>query len=359
MRGSLLKTVWLLALALATMAVPGSDAAAEPVEVAWRNDPRTMADAPLPVEPAPTRRPSRRAQRRALRRGPVEQAPPPIAAAAGKAAESAAHPRGVIAHRDRPYGSGEHPRQRFDMLLPDGCGGELPLVIWIHGPDWRGGSKADCPLAWIVDDGYAVASIDYRTTDVAAFPAQLDDCRVALATIVADAATWGIDPARICVAGSGAGGHLAALLAYAPADRHVRTAATDAADPAAPAAVAVMGAPVQLASLGPGHDRAGSAASRLVGGPLPEFREAAQRASPLSYVSADDPPTLILHGRHDDTVPADQATLLGQSLTRAGVEHAVVMLDEPSLSRASPGGIALVEFLDRTLGAGIARRPEQ
>lgn len=374
MRGSLRKPVHRLTLVLAVAGALGGDApAAPPVEVALRNDPRTMSDAPLPVEAAPARRPSRRAQRRALRRGTVEPAPPAARPAAATpaptpaivpvvpVAEPAVEERGTVAHRDLPYGSGEHARQRFDMLIPDGCaGGGLPLVVWIHGPDWRGGSKADCPLGWLVEEGYAVASIDYRPTDVAVYPAQFDDCRAALATLVADAATWGVDPARICVAGRGAGGHLAALVAFEPpANGPVRTTDSMATEPPAPAAAALVGAPVQLAALGPAHDRAGSAASRLVGGPLPEFREAALRASPLSHVSADDPPTLILHGRHDDTVPPEQATLLGQALAGVGVEHTLVMLDEPSLSRGSPGGVALVEFLDRTLGPGAARKPEQ
>lgn len=368
MRGSRLKRVCRFTLAVAVAGALAGDAlAGPPVEVALRNDPRTMADSPLPVEAAPVRRPSRRAQRRALRRAAVEQAPqaaapqrPPAPPAADRVtiAEPPARERGVIAHRDLPYSSDGQPRQRFDIFLPEGCsGGGLPLVVWIHGPDWRGGSRADCPLAWLVDEGYAVASIGYRTTDVAAFPAQLDDCRSALAMIVAEAATWGVDPARICVAGSGAGGHLAALVAYAtPEDGPVRTTSSEAAEPGAPAAAALVGAPVQLATLGPAHDRSGSAASRLIGGPLPEFREAALRASPLAHVSADDPPTLILHDRRDAAVPAEQATLLEQALAGVGVEHTLVVLDDAALTRAAPGGIALLEFLDRTLGPGVARR---
>jgi acetyl esterase/lipase len=271
----------------------------------------------------------------------------------------------ILIHRDQPYGSGGHPRQRFDLHLPDGCsGGSLPLVVWIHGPDWKSGSKADCPIVWLAGEGYAVASIGYRTSDVAVFPAQIDDCRMAIEGLAADASTWGIDPARICVAGSGAGGHLAALVAFTQPEpglvRH--TAEGSDGNVSIPAAVALIGAPVSLTTLGPPHDRAGSPASRLVGGPLPEFREAAQRASPLVHVSADDPPVLIVHEATDTVVPVDQASLLDKALHAVGVDSTLVILDDstgrPSLAAGSPAAIALVDFLDRVIGPGIKRPHE-
>jgi len=356
------------------------------IQLAWQNDPRAVSDAPLVVEPEPVGRTSRRAQRRNMRRGIVEPPPavlrppavlplsdrepalgepapaarPPDGFAAadvpGTVACPAAPEHGVIVHRDLPYAFAGHARQRLDIHLPDPRGaGAMPLVAWIHGPDWKSGSKADCPIAWLAGRGYAVASIDYRPSDVAVFPAQLEDCRAALEFLVADADTWGIDPTRICVAGSAAGGHLAALVGFMPAgEATVREAACGG-----PAAVAVVGAPVHLTSLGPAHDRATSAASRLVGGPLQEFREAAQRASPLVHVSADDPPTLIVHGGRDPVVPAAQGAWLDRALAAAGVDSTLVIIEGVgagmSCAAGSPAGDALVEFLDRVLGPGVAR----
>lgn len=343
-------------------------------ELAWRNDPRPAADAPLPVEPPPARRTTRRAQRRTMRRVDLdpEAAVPTATPTAAPPSETVIRrpeieslplepaplstPR-VIVHRDQA--SGDHPRQRFDLYLPDGCsGGGLPLVIWIHGPDWRTGSKADCPLTWLVGQGFAVASVEYRPSDVAVFPAQLDDCRAAVDAIRADAATWGIDLSRICVAGMGGGGHLAALVAFSPLQPVViREASTDDAVRESSldiAAVAIFDGPTHLPSLGGHHDRAGSAASRLVGGPLPEFREAAQRASPLTHVSADDPPTLVVHGTRGDAVPVEQGSRLDAALRAADVESRLVILNvagsglEPR--EDTPAGNALVEFLDHTLG---------
>ena len=370
--------------------VAGSPASAvdwSGVELAWRNDPRPVADAPLPVEALPTRRPSRRAQRRSIRRVEIEPviveqrlvpAPPP--AAIEMIAEPAfvapvmppalltiatpEQPKAVV-HADQSYG--EHPRQRFDLHLPDGCsGGSLPVVAWIHGPDWRTGTKADCPVTWLVEQGFAVASIDYRPSDVAVFPAQLDDCRAALAAIRAEARTWGIDESRICVAGSGAGGHLAALVAFAPPEPGpIREASADSDDEEAPtdvAAVAIFDAPTHLPSLGGGHDRAGSAASRLVGGPLPEFREAAQRASPLVHVTPQAPPTLIVQGSRGDGVALDQGDRLDAALHTAGVASDRVVLDAAASQlaprRGSPAAGALVEFLDRAVGSAAVRRED-
>jgi acetyl esterase/lipase len=358
------------------------------VQLAWRDDPRAVADAPSGVEvrqPAP-RRPSRRSQRRAAarRRMPLDDVPIDVRpSGAANFQSDASRPSPASPHdpleaepplrqpeepasipvettlsspftvpagdktstlRDQPYGTGGHSRQRFDLYLPAGCGsGGLPLVVWIHGDSWRDGSRSDCPVRWLVDEGYAVASVGYRLSDTAVFPAQLDDCRAAVADLERNAEVWGIDRDRICVAGVAAGGHLAALVGLSAPPRV--------------AAVCAMAAPTHLTTLGPEHDRSSSAASLLVGGPLPEFREAAQQASPLTHVSVDDPPVLIVHHRLDPSVPADQAVRLDAALRAAGCDSALLLLEgeahRPALERSAPAGHSLLEFLDRTLGPGI------
>jgi acetyl esterase/lipase len=353
---------------------------------AWREDPRAAADTPAgverPVEPQPAqgRRGSRRSQRRgARRRQPLDElsiAVPPAASPDTPSLPtdttlSAAFPpadapaTGITTHRDQPYGQaaddrGRHGRRRFDLHLPAGCNaGGMPLVVWIHGDTWRDGSKADCPIVWLADQGYAVASIGYRLSDAAIFPAQLEDCREAVAEIERNAETWGIDRSRVAVVGGGGGGHLAALLGLAgPA-----AAATDR-DRGEPlpriAAVCAVAAPSNLTTLGPAQDRAGSPASRLVGGPLPEFREAARRASPLTHVSADDPPVLLVHGAADGAVPVRQSIEFDAALRAAGVDSTLVIFPDRGhglgLEPGTPGGLALIAFLDRVLGAGV--RPE-
>lgn len=348
------------------------------VQLAWRDDPRATADAPFEVEAAPARRPTRRAQRRGTGRRrmppdtlPVEVRPPlsvPESALDVQDVISTAQPtrpaqvgpplgsplapeasvpaNTVVIHRNQPSLPAADARQRFDIHRPAGCSaGGMPLVVWIHGDTWRDGSRADCPVAWLADEGYVVASVGYRLTDTAPFPAQLEDCHAALDAIRRAMEVWGIDPERIAVVGSGAGGHLAALLGLNPE-----------AEPRV-AAVCTVAAPTHLTSLGAGHDRPTSPASLLVGGPLGEFREAAQRASPLSYVSADDPPCLVIHGDRDDSIPAAQSVQFDAALRAAGVDSTLVLLEgtghRPDLGPGTPAGRALLEFLDRTLGPGV------
>lgn len=324
------------------------------------NDPRPPADAPFGVEAEP--RSSRRAQRRARRRGTLaepaelESAPepritkPPLLAMPAGVAEP---PLGVavdkpLVHRDQPSVEDCLPSQRFDIYLPVGCGGNLPLVVWIHGKAWRDGNKDDCPVTWLVHEGYAVASVGYRLSSEATFPAQVDDCLAAITAIERSAAAWGIDPEQVCVAGAAAGGHLAALTGLwngPPADESLPRVA----------AIGVFAAPTHLATLGPEYDRPASPASLLVGGPLPEFREAAQRASPLAHVASGGPPVLVVHGRRDTTVPPEQSVQFDAALKAAGIDSRLVMLDaahDLPLDRTSAAGVALLEFLDRTLGPG-------
>jgi len=348
------------------------------VQLAWRGDPRATADAPFESDMSAGRRPSRRAQRRAAtrRRMPLDELPVdvrqpadpvvpldvsevfspepqpasvPVASTLGSPFAGAVPRPDVIVHRDQPSLPVANERQRFDVFLPAGCStGGMPLVVWMHGDGWRDGSRADCPIVWLADEGYAVASVGYRLTDTATFPAQLDDCRAALDAIRRGAELWGIDGDRIALVGSGAGGHLAALVGLsAQAEPRV-------------AGICAVAAPSDLASLGPNHERPASPASLLIGGPLAEFREAAQRASPISYVSADDPPCLLIHGDRDESIPTAQSIALDRRLREAGVESTLVVLPgtghRAALDRSAPAGRALLEFLDRTLFPG-ARGP--
>jgi acetyl esterase/lipase len=340
------------------------------VQLVWRDDPRPAAEFPAGVDPAQEWRPSRRALRRAARRGIQLEAEPP--APTGPVTGSGVSPTGgrpvarplpprlvpipvettlaspfattdaspaVLVHRSQPYG--DDPRQRFNMYLPPECaGGGLPLVVWIPGSDWRTANPGDCPLEWLVDRGYVVASIGYRTTDSVVFPAPVDDCRAALAVLQRDAELWGIDPERVCVVGAAAGGHLAALVAYA--------------EPAADvAAVCAIAAPTHLPSLGASNERLTSPVGRLIGGPLAELREAALAASPLVHVSADDPPTLLIHSRSDATIPFEQTVRLEKALAAAGVDVTLWIHDgggPPPLGPNTAAGRELLEFLDRILG---------
>ena len=323
----------------------------------WLEDPRAPSETPAEIEPGTGRRWSWRSQRRATRRRLAAEralpAEPDGEASASDPGDDTRRGAGLTL-RDQPYALPDQGgRRRFDITLPGRCPGPVPLVVWIPGDTWRDGSKADCPVTWLALEGYAVASIGYRTSDLARFPAQLDDCRAAIAEIVRRAGEWGLDPTRIAVVGHGGGGHLAALVGLADDPAGDPSGDEAAAPRFPPAAVAMLSAPTDLTNLGPEHDRPRSPASLLVGGPLPEVREAALRASPVWHVSPDDPPCLVVHGTADFSVPVEQAVRLDAALSAVGVPSTLLLLDRAghaaSVGRDSPAGRAILEFLDAVL----------
>ena len=112
---------------------------------------------------------------------------------------------------DIPYAEVDGHRLPLDLYLPADVN-NAPLVVWVHGGAWRRGSKSNMPLIDLVQGGFAVASVDYRLSPVAKFPAQVHDGKAAIRFLRGSAAKFGIDAERVGIAGSSAGGHLAALI---------------------------------------------------------------------------------------------------------------------------------------------------
>jgi acetyl esterase/lipase len=232
-------------------------------------------------------------------------------------------PAGVKVERDLEFARvGEVPLL-LDLYRDETSSEPLPLVVWIHGGGWVGGDKANnamgVPLA---GQGYVVASINYRLSKAAPFPAQIEDCRAAIRWLRAHAARYGIDPKRVGVWGSSAGGHLVALLGTAGDATRWDTVGGDADQSARVQAVCDFYGPANLdVAKMPGKGRGPeSPVGRLLGGPVDERKELARQASPVTHVSADDPPFLIFHGEQDETVPIEQSEMLAEALLKAGVE---------------------------------------
>src|SRR5690348_1769881 len=124
---------------------------------------------------------------------------------------------GVRIERDIAYVPDGDPAQRLDIYLPENASDKpLPLLVWVHGGGWVGGSKSENPGAEFTAHGlYASASVEYRFSNVGVFPAQIQDCQAAIRFLRANASKYNIDPDRIGVWGGSAGGHLVALLGTA------------------------------------------------------------------------------------------------------------------------------------------------
>ena len=240
-----------------------------------------------------------------------------------------------LADRDLPYVDAGHERQRLDLYRPAGfdpaSDEPLPVIVWIHGGGWQQGSKANClPLReGYVGRGYAVASIGYRLTDAARWPAQIDDCRAAIRWLRDHAGEYGLDADRIGVWGASAGGHLAAMVTLA-GDDDLRASERGGERSATSARVrcgCYFYGPTDLIAFGrtpgPGYGERVSAPNspehKLLGGPIEQNLDTARVASPITYVSPDDPPLLMVHGTNDSLVPLDQSERLFDALQSAGV----------------------------------------
>ena len=216
----------------------------------------------------------------------------------------------------------------LDLHLPAHADAQapVPVVVWMHGGAFWSGDRRHLPsnlapnavFDTLVAAGIAAATIDYRFSGEAQFPAQLHDVRAAIRFLRSNASTWGLDPARVGVWGESSGGLLGALAALSPTD--------DEADvPDLPiAAAATWCSPTDLVSL-----RHFSAIAGLLGddGDADKLKAAATLASPVTHVRADAPPFFIMHGDADRTVPVDHAELLHKSLLAAGARSEFVPVE--------------------------------
>jgi acetyl esterase/lipase len=234
-------------------------------------------------------------------------------------------PEGTRILRDLAYVPDGHARQKLDLYLPmqRENNGPLPLIVWVHGGAWLAGSKENCPAVRFLRRGYAAASINYRLSQHAIFPAQIEDCKAAIRFIRANAEKYNIDPNRIGVWGASAGGHLVALLGTA-GDAKEFDKGPNLEFSSRVQAVCDFFGPTDLTKMSQfastmDHDAPNSPESQLIGGPVQENKEACRRANPITYVTKDDPPFLICHGDKDMLVPHNQSELLYDALKKAGV----------------------------------------
>lgn len=235
-------------------------------------------------------------------------------------------PVGTQALRDIAYVADGHERQKLDLFVPPGATNPLPLIIWIHGGAWKAGSKDNCPALRYLERGYAVASVNYRLSQHATFPAQIEDCKAAVRWLRAHAAEHHLDPERFAAWGSSAGGHLVALLGTSGGVNEFETGENLKFSSRVQAVVDWFG-PTDFTLMskyalpnGPfDHDAADSPESQLIGGAVQQNKAKAAKASPLTYVTRDDPTFFIMHGNKDNLVPYQQSEMLRDALQKAGV----------------------------------------
>jgi acetyl esterase/lipase len=232
--------------------------------------------------------------------------------------------------------AGQTQQLKLELLVPTGVAAPVPVVVWIHGGGWISGSRLPIPsgVSALCARGYAVASIDYRYSDVAIWPAQIQDCRGAVRWLRAQASTYNLDPNRFAAWGASAGGQLASMLGTSGGEGTVRIGNVAIDLEGSVGGNTGYSSRVQAVVDWFGqsdflqmyfypsiqdHNAHFSPESKLIGDWIQKNPELAATANPISYASPDDPPFLIMHGTVDDTVPFNQSELLVDALRAQGV----------------------------------------
>jgi acetyl esterase/lipase len=225
---------------------------------------------------------------------------------------------------DLPYVKDGHASQKLDLYLPPKPAG--PLVVWIHGGGWRGGNKSNPPGLPLLGKGYVIASVEYRFSQVAIFPAQIEDCKAAIRWLRAHATEYGYDPQRIGAWGASAGGHLVALLGVTGQIRDFDVGENLDQSSAVQCVIDWFG-PADFPAYDPDlptpmvkRENPDSVLAQLFGGPISQHLELAKRGSPVTWVTKDAAPMLIMQGTKDPLVPLDQSQRLYDKLKAAGAE---------------------------------------
>lgn len=231
-----------------------------------------------------------------------------------------------------PYVPNGDPAEVLDLYLPQTPPDHLlPLIVHVHGGGWSGGSKLGGQTGWLARSGnYAVASVEYRFSQTAKFPAQIQDCQAALRWLRANAKAYNIDPNRVGLVGGSAGGHLVSLMGVT-GGRHffppiggnedqsdAVQAVCDYFGPSDFTTVVDQAAKEPVANIFKFNTPA-DPFSKLTGVPLADDQPT-RAVSPDFYVTKDAPPFLILHGTADRLVPFAQSVEFDKALRAAGVD---------------------------------------
>ena len=248
-------------------------------------------------------------------------------------------PKGTIIHGNIPYHSDTLKKHLLDIYLPADAKENSPLVIFIHGGGWIGNDKyADMgympnTVSAMLDNGLAVASIDYRFAQDAVFPGILQDCNKAVSFLYDNAAKYNLDKSRIAIMGFSAGGHLASLMGTSHNNKVSNLYFPNSYRPFKYKAVVDFYGPTDLVLL-PGNEDEKSPEGILIGAKPLERPDLAKAASPITYIDKNDPPFLIYHGEKDNIVSNKQSKLFYAWLQYYGVKSEITIVkDAPHFGR--------------------------
>jgi acetyl esterase/lipase len=242
---------------------------------------------------------------------------------------------GVTALMDQSFAGNENPKQKLDLYLPAkrSSSKPLPVVAFIHGGGWVNGDRVGYAAAAIQmarTGDYATAAIGYRLTKEAGWPAQIHDCKAAIRWIRGHAKEHNLDPERIAVWGSSAGGHLSSLLGTSGDVKEMEGGLGPFTSLSSRVQCVVNLCGPEDFSKALMFDKSGApivkddAVMGLLGGTSEEKRAEAAAASPVTHVTKDDPPFITFHGTADQRVAYLHAETIHAALKKAGVPSLLV-----------------------------------
>jgi acetyl esterase/lipase len=257
-------------------------------------------------------------------------------------------------------------RLLMDLRVPDGPGPH-PVILYLHSGAWISGNRVGGDAIRQAERGYAVASIDYRLAPKHVWPAQVEDAKAAVRWLRANAARFRLDPDRIGAFGSSAGGHIAAVLGASGGVAGLEGIAHGNAQFSSRVRVVVdLYGPTDLLKMEEqkipcGIPLNGNASymppSLLIGCPIQECKEKTNAASPMSYITPDDPPFLILQGMLDCLTPWRQSVMLHDALAAAGVRSRLILIPNGEHGGRAFDELehtnAIDEFLDANLRGAL------
>ncbi len=234
--------------------------------------------------------------------------------------------------RDLEYARIGERSLKLDLYLPKPAATPPRLIVYVHGGAWRAGSKDEMPLDKLVEQWFAIASVDYRLSPEAPFPAQAHDIKAAIRYLRAKAPEHGYDAAHLAIAGSSAGGHLAALVGLSNGVAALEGTVGEhlGQSSSVQGVISLFGASnlqtILAQSTEHGLKVRVPALQLLLGGPPPEKPELARLASPVAHVDPADPPVLLIHGDADPQMPVEQTHELARVCQEAKVPVQTVIL---------------------------------
>jgi len=240
--------------------------------------------------------------------------------------------------RDITYGTADGVDLKMDIYYPEHAAGAVPAVLYVHGGAWIGGDKREgagtAEIPELRSRGYLVAAVNYRLAPDYKFPAQIEDVKCAVRYLRANAAAYGIDPARIGAWGGSAGGHLVSLLGTTDASAKFDGDGGWTDESSRVQAVVDMFGPTDLKALSEGDPRF----LYMLFGTINRNAGIVKKANPITWISRDDPPFLILHGEYDEMVPVSQSEILYDALLAKGIPATLVIVENAGHGFAPVGG---------------------